>query len=277
MITKNVFRTWALILALPTLLLTTSCSHTECLNDRNGIEVENGNEFPVTINAASKVQATRANYNAETMRLSFNKGDQLLVSGKHKTAGRFAGILVWTSGATFEGLITTENKFTGTAYNILEEASSTTATLLPNDYDIYGYLSISGYGCSSILDLPTTGKAFADTKAHGVEQLSYVHSDSYKNGFSLWPGNAILSCTITNLTPNKKYFFKTTDGTHSPSGTVTTDEFGNATFAVAFVPNGLQKYCIQIGDGTEYHDISIGSYSMESGFIYSVHKEALEK
>ncbi len=275
--TKNVFRTWAVMLALPALLLTTSCSHTECLNDKNGIEVENGNEFPVIINTVSKVQTTRASYNAETMRLSFNKGDQLLVSGKHNTAGRFAGILIWTSGATFEGLITTENKFTGTAYNLLENASSTTATLLPNDYDIYGYLSISGYGCSSILDLPIMGKAFADTKAHGVEQLSYVHSDSYNNGFALWPGNAIMSCTITGLTPNKKYYFMTTDGTYSPSGYVTTDESGNANFAVAFIPNGLQKYSIQIGDGTEYHDINIGTYSMESGFIYSIHKEAKEK
>jgi len=273
--TKNVFRTWALLLALPTLLLTTSCSYDEHLND-NGIEVENGYEFPVVINAANKVQTTRASYNYETMKLSFNEGDQLLVSGNHQTAGRFAGKLIWTSGGMFQGHITTENKYTGTAYGLLESASSTTATLLPNNYDFYGYLTISGSGCSTILDLPTMHKAFADTKAHGVEQLSYIHSDSYTNGFALSPGNALLCCTVTGLTPGKEYVFTTTNGTHSPSGTVMTDDSGKASFVVAFTPGGVQEYSIQIGDGSDYLDINIGKYSMESGCIYNIQKGATE-
>lgn len=274
--TKNVFSIWALLAALPTLLLTTACSYDERLNE-NGIEVENGHEFPVAINAANRVQTTRASYNVETMKLSFNNGDQLLVTGTHAKAGKFAGKLIWTSGGVFEGLLTTEKAFTGNGYELLEHALMTEATLLPNNYDFYGYLSISGSGYSTILDLPTMGKAFTDTKAHGVEQLSHIHSESYTNGFALMPRNAIICCTITELKPHKEYIFTTTDGTYSPSGTVTTDESGKASFVVAFEPNGTQEYSIQIGDGADYHDISIGKYRMEQGCIYNIQKGATER
>jgi len=267
----------ALALTMPILLLSTACGVDVCLTDEDDASIQNGYEFPVAINVAKQSDITRAVYNTETMRLSFNTGDHLLVSGVHHTAGKFAGELIWTSGVTFEGIIITEKEFTGTAYDLLEKAKSTSATLLPDDYIAYGYLSIRGSGCSASLDLPSMKKAFADTKAHGVEQLSYVHAKSYANGFVLSPGNAILSCTITGLDANKDYTFTTTDGTDSPSGTVTSDSSGQATFAVAFTPNGIKNYSIQIGDGTEYHIIDIGTRTMSSGCIYSIRTAAAER
>ncbi len=268
--TKILFRTWALLLSVSTLILTTSCSIDERLGSDDVTRVQQGHQFPVTIYTASQSQVTRAYYNTETMRLSFNAGDQLLVVGHHANAGRFAGTLVWTSGVMFDGTITTEKQFTGTAYTLLDNADSIQATLLPNNYADYGYLTVGGTGCNTFLHLPAIGHAFADTKAHGVEQLSMIHSDNYNNGFALSAGNAILSCTVTGLSAYTDYVFTATDGTCSPSGTVTSDSQGQATFTVAFAPNGTQSYTIMIDNGTEYQDINIGSKTMESGCIYTM-------
>ncbi len=273
---KRSYRTCSLVLILFTLMITTACSIDEHLGENDEECRVDSYEFPVTMYVRHQLQTTRASYDTERMTLSFNSGDELLVTGVHESAGKFAGKLTWTSGTLFEGIIRTEKAYTGNAYDLLEGAISTGATLLPNDYFQYGYLNISGSGCSTILDLPMMKKAFADTKAHGVEQLSYVHSDNYSHGFLLSPGNAILCCMVHGLSANKKYVFTTTDGMNSPSGTVTTDNNGMASFAVAFAPNGVRDYCIQIGDGTEYLDINIGRKSMESGCIYSVSKNAME-
>ncbi len=275
MVTKVIFRILVFTLVMTASLLTISCSNDEHLSDSDGVKVLKGHEFPVIVNTASKTTITRATYNTETMRLSLNAGDQLLVSGTHPEAGQYAGQLVWKSGTVFEGLITTQKEFVGTAYDLLEEAINVCATLLPNNYGHYGYLNIQGSGFSAIMGDLTMQKAFADTKAHGVEQLSYVHSDSYSNGFALFAGNAILSCTITGLTPGREYLFTATDdSTQSPSGKVTADDAGNASFAVAFRPDGSKNYSVRIGDGMDYHDIVIGAKSMSEGCVYTVHTAA---
>ncbi len=273
--TKNAFRILALTLALPTLLMTTACSYNERLTDADeAYTVKNGREFPVIVNVVSQIQATRAYYNTETMKLNFNSGDQLLVSGYHAKAGQFAGLLTWRGGSTFEGMLNTEQAYSGTGYELLDNATATSATVLPNDYLSYGYLSVRGSGFSAMLDELIINKAFADTKAHGVEQLSYIHAEGYKNGFALAAGNAIMSCTIMGLTAGEQYTFTATDGTVAPTGTVITDSEGNGTFTVAFTPNGAKTYSIRIGDGSEYRDIDIGAKKMEEGCIYTVRTAA---
>ncbi len=264
---KAIKITGTVALAILFSILNTACGYDVRLTEED--DIEQGYSFHTAISVNTSLQTTRAAYNLETMRLTFSAGDQLFICGTHAQAGDFAGLLIWSSGNSFSGTITTSNEYRGTATNILNEALSAEATLLPNGYTGYGYLTMSGQGCSTVLDSPVIAKAFADSKAHGVEQLSYVHAKTWANGFTLTPGNAVFSCTVQGLAANTPYTFTATDGSSSPSGTVITNDMGEAVFAVAFAPDGCKNYSIRIDDGSAYQDISIGTRTLIVGHIYN--------
>ena len=137
--TKTIFKTLALAMMMPAMMLTTACS-----NDDDSINNESTNEngYPlsVTINVTRQDDAnTRATYSGNI--LSFSSGDQLFVRGTHDSAGKFAGTLLWQSSGTFNGTIYTQNTYSGTADALLNAASQVGAVLVPAGYSTYGYYS----------------------------------------------------------------------------------------------------------------------------------------
>ena len=97
--TKNIFKTLAFAMLMPTMLLTTSCSsdddfantNTETTNTET--IVKKGYELPVTVNVTRQGDegTTRATYNESTKKLGFSAGDKLFVEGYESVAGQFAG------------------------------------------------------------------------------------------------------------------------------------------------------------------------------------------
>jgi hypothetical protein len=233
--TKNIFKALALAILMPATMLTTACSSDDDAIVNNEIINQKGFTIPVTINVTREGDegTTRVTYNESTKKLEFSDGDKLFVSGTHATAGNLAGVLTWVSEGTFSGTIITQHEYTGTTDALLTAAN---AELLPAGYEIPGYLSIPNtITCNSSVT-HIADKAFATAKAAAVEQFSR-ETAWYSSGFALSPENAILSFTITGLTPSTEVtaILKTGSGIYTTlvSGNVTTNGSGEATFAMA--------------------------------------------
>ena len=94
--TKNIFKTVALAMMMPAMLLTTACSsEDDALNNTANTEntINKGYALPVTVNVTRGDGATRASYNESTRKLEFSGGDKLFVYGSATAAGSFAGEL----------------------------------------------------------------------------------------------------------------------------------------------------------------------------------------
>ena len=140
--TKNIFKTLALAMLMPTMLLTTSCSSEDDVVNSNLANIETvankGYALPVTVNVTREGDATmRAAFDGS--KLNFGEGDKLFVKGNDYSAGGtgfFAGTLTWQSGGTFSGTILTEKEYTGTIDALFAKGSAL-ATLLPANYGNY--------------------------------------------------------------------------------------------------------------------------------------------
>lgn len=236
--TKNIFKTLAFAMLMPTLLLTTACSTDDDAVINNESTFKKGYALPVTLNVTRQGDSgtNRASYNGTDKKLEFSTGDKLLVKGNDNTdggAGKFAGTLDWVSEGTFSGTIYTENSYSGTVDALLSAASWPNATLLPAGYKTYGFVSITNEGTYNAYASFNSSKAFALSKDVAVEQFS-SETAYYSAGFALSPSYSILNFTITDLTPNTSdVAVSLTAGSATISGTVTTDGTGKATFAVA--------------------------------------------
>ena len=275
--TKNIFKSLAMAMLMPAMLLTTACSNDDfTVNDDNNVTTaKQGYTLPVTVNVTREGDAAmRATYNESTHKLGFSSGDKLLVKGVDNGYKQFAGILTWQSGGTFSGTITTQNtSYTGTADDLLKNAISSQANLLPAGYDSKGFIKVSGSGYLMNISYDYT-KAFALTKAEAVEQLSkeYADADSYSSGtgFALAPLGFILNFTITGLTPSTEVAVAFTKGTTTTSGNVTTDGSGNATFAISTNTANIGSCTLTVGG----NNIALPSTSLKAGNIYNITRSA---
>ena len=278
--TKNIFKTLALAMLMPAMLLTTACSNDDDAVNNVESTAKKGYELPVTVNVTRQGDdpATRASYNGSTRKLEFSTGDKLFVEGEdYGGAGRFAGTLDWVSEGTFSGTITTQNSYSGTADELFAAACSTSyinATLLPAGYETPGFLSIthnSGYNDFVGIDRE---KTFATSKATAVEQFSYERTYTYSSGFALSPVNAILNFTISGLTPNASnvavsfidYWYRTI------SGTVNADASGNVRFAVGVAGQDLNNCSLTVGGNAI--TLVNSSKTLTAGHIYNITRSA---
>ena len=281
--TKTIFKALAMTMLMPAMLLTTACSSEDNLVN-NAANTENtinkGYALPVTVNVTREGDATtRATFDGS--KLNFGAGDQLFVYGDDEGgAGNFAGTLNYVSGGTFSGTIYTQNSYSGTADALFTAASAggfVNATLLPDGYGSYGYLSID--------DNNTTEEkyddfiyynneyTFATSKAAGVEQFSYEKATSYSSGFALEPKNAILNFTITGFFGNSKVDVSLTGSGYTITKTVTTDNSGNAKFAVGIGGNyDLNNFTLTAG--VKAVTIVDSSTPLVKGKIYNITRSA---
>ena len=276
--TKNMFKALAMVMLMPAMLLTTACSNDDfAVNDNTEIVNQKGFTIPVTINVTRQgddatMRATYTDNGNGTGSLGFSSGDKLLVKGRDNGFNQFAGILTWQSGGTFSGTITTENtSYTGTADDLLKNASMVRAILLPAGYDSKGFIKVSGSGYLMDITYDWT-KAFALTKAEAVEQLSREYAGSYSSGtgFALAPLGFILNFTITGLTPSTEVAVSFTKGTTTTSGNVTTDGSGNATFAISVNSTSIGSCTLTVGG----NNIALPSTSLQAGKIYNITRSA---
>ena len=286
--TKNIFKTLALAMLMPTMLLTTACSsEDDVVNNTANTEntINKGYALPVTVNVTREGDAaTRATYNESTKKLEFSADDKLFVEGKYATGSKsFAGALDYVSEGTFSGTIYAQDNTYSTYDALLTAASSVKATLLPKGYG-------GSTGCISIDDNSTpveydddisfdVTKAFVASgtaKATGVEQLSLEQASTYSNGFALAPQCAILNFTISGLEAGAKDV--TLSMHHSSDYTVTgsvTPTSGVATFAVG-VPVGAN-----IKDTENNLTVGSSNFTLPSsttfvaGKIYNIARNAI--
>ncbi|MBR2097712.1 MAG: DUF1566 domain-containing protein [Prevotella sp.] len=272
--TKTIFKTLALAMLMPAMLLTTACSSSndDAIINNENINNENtakkGFTIPVTVNVTRQGDATtRATYNGST--LSFSTGDKLFVKGYNLTTSfDFAGTLTWQSGGTFSGTITTSTAYSGTADELFS-LNDVKVTLLPNGYGTYGFYSIDEKKGYDDVITPNYNNTFASTKALAVEQFSDEYTYDYNGGFDLTPHNAILNFTITGLTPNATDVAISFTGINQVniSKTVSADADGKATFAIGVEgDNDLTDYALTVG-GTA---ITLGSHELVAGHIYNI-------
>ena len=253
------------------LLITTACNKSEIANEEN--TEKKGFSFPVTVNVTRDGDdTTKATFNDGTKTLSFSEGDKLFVYGMDGGYGKFAGTLTWASGGTFSGTITTQKEYSGTAQDYLSSAYMVSAYLLPNDYTTYGYLSILGDGYSASIGF-NNNNTFASTKALAVEQFSREAAGSYSSGFALSPQNAILNFTITGFFGNSKVDVSLTGSGYTITKTVTTDNSGNAKFAVGIGGNyDLNNFTLTAG--VKAVTIVDSSTPLVKGKIYNITRSA---
>jgi hypothetical protein len=277
--TKNIFKTLALAMLMPAMLLTTACSNEDDLvNNTANTEntINKGYALPVTVNVTRQGDAgTRATYTDNgdgTGSLNFSAGDKLFVQGNHENAGLFAGTLDYDAvSGKFSGTIYTKNSYSGTIDALFTAGS---ARLLPAGYETPGYLSINNSGTYNASFSCDASKTFATTKAIAVEQFSYEMSTTYSSGFALSPWNAILNFTITGLTASTEVTASFTNGSNVISGNVTTDGSGNATFAIGVAGDtNLQNCSLTVG-GNAITLTSSDKY-LTAGKIYNIARSAL--
>ena len=111
--TKNIFKTLALAMLMPTMLLTTACSSEDDVVNSNIANLETvankGYALPVTVDVTREGDkgSTRATYNESTKKLAFSAGDKLSVEGfAPQGIFRFAGMLNYVpSTGKFSGTI----------------------------------------------------------------------------------------------------------------------------------------------------------------------------
>ena len=273
--TKNIFKTLAFAMLMPTMLLTTACSSEDDLvNNTAGESTAStkGYPFPVTVNVTRQGdEGTRATYNESTFKLSFSAGDKLFVSGNHADAGKLAGTLDYDAvSGKFSGTVTTQKEYTGTIDDLM---ASATAVLLPAGYERYGFNSIVGNGYEATIR-HYINKAFALTKAAAVEQFSVERASSYSSGFALAPMFALASFTISGLTANKKIDVSfVTKNLDDISGNVTTSATGVATFAVCVSPGKKLEDCTLTVDG---NNIAMPTKTTVAGHIYNISRNVKE-
>ena len=237
--TKIIFKTLALAMLMPAMLLTTACGNQDDIANTSNI-TNKGYALPVTVNVTRGDGATRATFDGS--KLNFSDGDKLFVEGKYATGSKsFAGALEYVSEGTFSGTIYAQDNTYSTYDALLTAASSVKATLLPNGYGSTGFLSIDNNNTTDIayddVISATPAKAFVASgtaKANGVEQLSLEQATTYSSGFALAPQCAILNFTISGLAAGAK---NVTLGIHHSSdytvtGSVTPNGSGVATFAI---------------------------------------------
>ena len=276
--TKTIFKTMALAMLMPAMLLTASCNKNEDITKQEGYQI------PVTVNVTREGDdATKATYNETSKTLEFSAGDKLLVRGDDNSAsgaGRFAGMLDYDAvSGKFSGTITTQNEYTGTPDELFTAANSNWvgATLFPAGYATYEFLSTtsSGYNTSYTFSF---NKAIAATKAAAAEQFSLESANTYSSGFALSPENAIFNFTITGLTDGEKAV-TLKDGTRTMFSGSVTPTSGTAAFALGarikdnneFTVN-LKNVTLTIG-GTDI-DITDANNYLAAGKIYNITRSA---
>jgi len=293
--TTNIFKTLALAVTASAIMLFSSCGTDDDIIENAPQTTpaaetvsQKGYALPVTVNVTRQDGGTKATYNESTKKLEFSAGDKLFVIGSATAAGQFAGTLDYdTEKGNFSGTIYTLKKWTGTPDALFTAASAEenlTATLLPNNYESTGFLSINNNN--------TTDKAYDDrltvsaskafvasetAKATGVEQLSFEQTYTYSSGFTLSPENAILNFTITGLeTGAKDVSLQIRSGFgYTISGSVTPNASGVATFAIG-VPVGAN-----IKEGS--NNLTVGSHNFTlpstttfaAGKIYNITRAAM--
>ena len=286
--TKNIFKTVALAMMMPAMLLTTACSNDdEAVNNEN--TATKGYALPVTINVSRQGDegTTRASYNESTRKLEFSEGDQLFVKGVHVGGAdnHFAGLLNYDAGTgSFSGTIYTQYGYSGTAQELFEATmTSVTAYLIPNGYG--KYFDLENYYGDSYNDNITFDYhyAFADTKKLAVEQLSYEQGgyDKTNKRFVLNPYNAILNFTVTGLAASKDVEMVFNDGTTEFNHQISTNEYGTATFAIG-VPGYVESYSAGTNLNTcnlsiDFKPITISDGSskvLTAGKIYNITRAA---
>jgi len=277
--TKTIFKTLALAMLMPTMLLTTACSSddNDIVNTENPANIQKGYTLPVTVNVTRQGDdaTTRATYDGEKRKLSFSTGDKLFVTGDHDKAGQFAGTLDYDAvSGKFSGTVTTKEEYTGTADALFTDANSARAFLMPAGHESYGFFSIEGSGYDAMISFDFT-KAFALTKAAAVEQFSVERAFVYSSGFALAPMNAIANFTISGLTANKEVAVSFDTGmTGVIDGNVTTSAEGIATFAV-----GVLSYDKKLEDCTltvDGNNIAMPTKTTEAGHIYNISRNVKE-
>ena len=275
--TKNIFKTVALAMLMPAMLLTTACSNQDDIANTSNI-TSKGYALPVTVNVTRGGDATtRATFDGS--KLNFSDGDKLFVNGGSVSVGSFAGTLTWQSGGTFSGTIYTSKKWDDTADELFATAIAnsgyTNATLLPNGYGSYGYLSI--HNNNTYDDYVETNETYtcATSKADGVAQFSYEKATTYSSGFALAPQNAILNFTITGLAASTSVNVSlTSTAPYNITGTVTTDAFGTATFAAGVEANtDLSDLSLTV-DGNAITLVN-ESKTLTAGKIYNITRSAI--
>ena len=285
--TKNIFKTVALAMMMPAMLLTTACSSEDDVANTSNI-TNKGYALPVTVNVTRGDGATRATFDGS--KLNFGEGDKLFVEGVHiieAEANRFAGTLTWQSGGTFSGTIYTQNEVPGTADALFTAASASgivKATLLPNGYESYNFLSIYNNGSDDLYDdvvAWSMQKAFVASetaKATGVEQLSFERATTYSSGFALAPANAILNFTISGLEAGAQDVTLSIDygGLEYPvTGSVTPNASGVATFAIG-VPVGANIKDMDNNLTVGTHNFTLpSSTTFTVGKIYNITRNAI--
>ena len=268
---KNIFKTLALAMLMPAMLLTTACSNEDDVVN-NEPTAKKGYALPVTVNVTRQGDdATRASYNESTKKLEFSTGDKLFVEGSHIDADRFAGTLDYVPATgKFSGTIYTESPYEGTIDDLL---NGNYATLLPAGYESYDYLEIIEDEKEYEYHLgESANNSFATSKQLAVEQLSY-ETGSYTSGtgFELEPQNAILNFTVTGFVPNTTVTASLSDGSplFNIEGDVTTDGSGNATFAMGVEANTDLKDLSLTVAGNPVTLVST-STTLEAGHIYNI-------
>ena len=288
--TKNILKTLALAMMMPAMLLTTACSSDDDLvnNTAENTVTSKGYALPVTVNVTRQDgDATRAEYNESTKKLSFSAGDKLFVQGLAKQGlSHFFGTLNYVpSTGKFSGTIYTENEWTGTAAALFSSALSINAYLLPAGYESYGYLRISNNDSFGT----NTNYTLATSKATAVEQFSYENvggmgHNAYNGGFALRPMNAILNFTVTGLDASTSVDVSLTGGNvlltggdYNITGTVTTDAEGKATFAAGvyvgiYGEEDLKNFSLIVGG----RPITLVTESkpLTAGKIYNINRAA---
>ena len=274
--TKNIFKTVAFAMLMPTMLLTTACSSEDDLVNNTAENTETvankGYALPVTVSATRQGDGTRATFDGS--KLNFSEGDKLFVSGSATGAGSFAGTLDYDAvSGKFSGTIYTQNLYEGTIDDLL---NGNYATLLPAGYESYDYLEIMDEGYEALLG-ESANNSFATSKKLAVEQLSFETGEyTSGTGFTLNPCNAILNFTITGLTPSTKVTASLSDGSplFNIEGDVTTDGSGNATFAMGvFGTRDLNELSLTVAGNPV--TLVNSSTELEAGKIYNITRSAV--
>lgn len=289
--TKNIFKTLALAMLMPTMLLTTACSSEDDVVNSNIANLETvankGYALPVTVNVTREGDkgSNRAAYTESTGKLAFSAGDKLFVKGSATGAGSFAGALDYVPATgKFSGTIYTQNDYDGTADALFSAASSVRANLLPAGYESYNFLYINNKNTDVLYDDEvgaTISKAFVASetaKKTGVEQLSWEQVYSYSSGFALAPANAVLNFSISGLEAGEKAVtlytqYSGMDSGQTMSGSVTPNASGVATFAIG-VPNNLLIKNVANNLIVGSSNFTLPSTTLVAGKIYNINRSA---
>ena len=281
----NIFKTLALAMLMPAMLLTSACSNDDDVANTSYI-TDKGYPLPVTVDVTREGDegTTRTTYNESTRKLEFSDGDKLSVTGFAPRVFNFAGILDYDpSTGKFSGTIYTEKEYDGTAISLFVRAFTLDVNLLPAGYESYGFFNDDGFGTN-------TNYTLATSKATAVEQFSYENTggmghDAYRGGgFALRPMNAILNFTVTGLDASTSVDVSLMGGNvyltgsdYNITGTVTTDASGTATFAAGVLVGiygyeDLKNFSLTVGG----RPITLVTEStpLTAGKIYNINRAA---